>query len=208
VAHREQEPACLRTASIGGGARSCRCVRLSGDAIDRVSRSELYQRRDAAVVCRAGSRSYRDGVFIGSAVTWLPPEGRNGAARFGAMTRSGRTYPSSNDNRRIGGPILTTSKADERSFDLFFIRNWPEFPDQDPSGSSRRKMKDIQVRCCHRRRRRPRTKFRIRRPAGECHWIYRLTHWAKVRWPKTRACVMMPGGGLSLFSEAWGAQWI
>ncbi len=145
---------------------------------------------------------YRDGVFVGREPDGERGQGRAGAARvFGADDKIKIERTVVKRNEGSAGLIVTTSKTDERSFKTT-VRNGHDFPiriaieDQLPVSEN----EEIQVEMLPSTT--PPTATNLRERRGVLEWAFEakpgevkdIAFAWRVRWPKDKGVVMMPGG--------------
>ena len=145
---------------------------------------------------------YRDGVFVGRGQMASAAKGEPVRLGFGAddKVKIERTVVKRNEGS--AGLIVTTSKTDERSFKTT-VRNGHDFPiriaieDQLPVSEN----EEIQVEMLPSTT--PPTATNLRERRGVLEWAFEAKPgevkdialaW-RVRWPKDKGVVMMPGGG-------------
>ena len=144
---------------------------------------------------------YRDGVFVGRGQMASAARGEPVRLGFGAddKVKIERTVVKRNEGS--AGLIVTTSKTDERSFKTT-VRNGHDFPiriaieDQLPVSEN----EEIQVEMLPSTT--PPTATNLRERRGVLEWTFEVKPgevkdiafaW-RVRWPKDKGVVMMPGG--------------
>jgi uncharacterized protein (TIGR02231 family) len=144
---------------------------------------------------------YRDGVFVGRGQMTAASKEESVRLGFGAddKVKVERTVVKRNEG--LAGLILTTSKTDERSFKTV-VRNGHDFPiriaieDQLPVSEN----EDIQVEMLPSTT--PPTASNLRDRRGVLEWAFEakpgelkdIAFAWRVRWPKDKGVVMMPGG--------------
>ena len=144
---------------------------------------------------------YRDGVFVGRGQMAAASKDETVRLGFGADDKIKIERLVVKRNEGSAGLILTTSKTDERSFKTV-VRNGHDFPiriaieDQLPVSEN----EDIQVEMLSSTTTPTATNLRDRR--GVLEWAFEakpgevkdIAFAWRVRWPKDKGVVMMPGG--------------
>jgi uncharacterized protein (TIGR02231 family) len=144
---------------------------------------------------------YRDGVFVGRAQMASASKGENVRLGFGADDKIKIERTVVKRNEGSAGLIVATSKTDERSFKTS-VRNGHDFPikiaieDQLPVSEN----EEIQVEMLPSTT--PPTATNLRDKRGVVEWAFEakpgevkdIAFAWRVRWPKDKGIVMMPGG--------------
>jgi uncharacterized protein (TIGR02231 family) len=144
---------------------------------------------------------YRDGVFVGHGQMTAASKQESVRLGFGADDKVKVERAVVKRNEGSAGLILTTSKTDERSFKTV-VRNGHDFPiriaieDQLPVSEN----EDIQVEMLPSTT--PPTATNLRDRRGVLEWAFEakpgelkdIAFAWRVRWPKDKGVVMMPGG--------------
>ena len=144
---------------------------------------------------------YRDGVFVGRGQMTSASKGEPVRLGFGADDKIKIERTVVKRNEGSAGLIVTTSKTDERSFKTT-VRNGHDFPiriaieDQLPVSEN----EEIQVEMLPSTT--PPTATNLRERRGVLEWAFEakpgevkdIAFAWRVRWPKDKGVVMMPGG--------------
>ncbi|MDB5584392.1 MAG: hypothetical protein JWR80_9568 [Bradyrhizobium sp.] len=144
---------------------------------------------------------YRDGVFVGRGQMASAAKGENVRLGFGADDKIKIERTVVKRNEGSAGLIVTTSKTDERSFKTT-VRNGHDFPirivieDQLPVSEN----EEIQIEMLPSTT--PPTATNLRERRGVLEWAFDakpgevkdIAFAWRVRWPKDKGVVMMPGG--------------
>ncbi|MDO9294325.1 mucoidy inhibitor MuiA family protein [Bradyrhizobium sp.] len=144
---------------------------------------------------------YRDGVFVGRGQMASAAKGEPVRLGFGADDKIKIERTVVKRNEGSAGLIVTTSKTDERSFKTT-VRNGHDFPiriaieDQLPVSEN----EEIQVEMLPSTT--PPTATNLRERRGVLEWAFEakpgevkdIAFAWRVRWPKDKGVVMMPGG--------------
>jgi uncharacterized protein (TIGR02231 family) len=160
-----------------------------------------FTQREEAPLLPGRVAIYRDGVFVGRGQMTAASKEESVRLGFGAddKVKVERTVVKRNEG--LAGLILTTSKTDERSFKTV-VRNGHDFPiriaieDQLPVSEN----EDIQVEMLPSTT--PPTASNLRDRRGVLEWAFEakpgelkdIAFAWRVRWPKDKGVVMMPGG--------------
>ena len=144
---------------------------------------------------------YRDGVFVGRGQMTGAGKGEPVRLGFGADDKVKIERAVVKRNEGSAGLIVTTSKTDERTFKTT-VRNGHDFPiriaieDQLPVSEN----EEIQVEMLPSTT--PPTATNVRERRGVLEWVYEakpgevkdIAFAWRVRWPKDKGVVMIPGG--------------